>query len=166
MKKFLAITLMAILVAVDQLIKNWALDILEPLRQIVVIPGLFNLTYVENRGAAFGILQGKAVILSVVSGVFLLIIICALLMGKFKSNFLLWAISVGLAGGLGNLYDRTVRGFVVDYIDFSALFGFPVFNFADCCVVCATILILFYCIRLDSGIKAHPDEEKLSHEAD
>lgn len=149
MKKIFALVLIAALVVADQLIKQWGLDVLAQVRQINVIPGLFNLTYVENRGAAFGIFTGGTMILAVVTGILLLAITVCLLLGKIKPDFLLWTVSLGLAGGFGNLYDRIVRGFVVDYLDFSSLFGFPVFNFADCCVVIATILILIYFIRID-----------------
>lgn len=159
MKKFLALGLAAALVAVDSLIKTWALDSLEPVGQITVIKNLFNLTYVENRGAAFGIFQGKTMLLSVVSGVLLCFIAVALIAGKFKSNFMLWTVAVGLAGGIGNLIDRVARGFVVDYLDFSALFGFPVFNFADCCVVISTMLILIYIIKTDTKtVKNTPEK--------
>lgn len=159
MKKFLALSLAAILVAADQLIKLWALESLEPIGQIVVIPNLFKLTYVENRGAAFGIFQDKTALLSIISGILLLLITVALLVGKFRPGFLLWTVAVGLAGGVGNLIDRTLRGFVVDYLDFSALFGFPVFNFADCCVVVATTLILIYVIRTDAKAVKSAREE-------
>lgn len=160
MKKFLALGLAAILVVADQLIKVWALESLEPISQIVIIPNFFNLTYVENRGAAFGIFQDKTVLLSIISGVLLLLITVALLVGRFKPDFLLWTVAVGLAGGVGNLIDRTVRGFVVDYFDFSSLFGFPVFNFADCCVVAATTLILIYIIRTDAKSVKNAHEER------
>lgn len=160
MKKWFALATAALLVAADQLIKNWALASLAPIGQIQVIPRLFNLTYIENRGAAFGIFQGKTVPLIIITGLLLLIIICAVIFGKIKSNFLLWTVCVGLAGGVGNLYDRIVCGFVVDYFDFSALFGFPVFNFADCCVVCATFLILIYFLKSDIDEKKQQAELK------
>lgn len=150
MKKLLALLTSAILVSADQLIKLWVLENLASTGRIVVIPNLFNLTYVENRGAAFGIFQDKTVFLSIISGILLVIIAIMLIGGKFKSDFLLWTVAVGLAGGTGNLVDRCVRGFVVDYLDFSALFGFPVFNLADCCVVIATALILIYIIKTDA----------------
>ncbi len=159
MKRILALILTAALVFADQLIKIWALKSLVPIYQIEVIPNLFNLTYVENRGAAFGIFQDKTMLLSIISGALLLVILCALLLGKFKSNFLLFTVAIGLAGGVGNWIDRMTRGFVVDYFDFSALFGFPVFNLADCCVVVATGLILIYLIKTDdksSKAKAIP----------
>lgn len=160
MKRFFALGLVAALVLADQLIKRWGLETLAKIGQIEVIPGLFNLTYVENRGAAFGILQGKTMILSVVSGALLLVIAALLIMDRIKPDFFLWTISIGLAGGIGNLCDRVTRGFVVDYLDFSALFGFPVFNFADCCVVCATVLILIYLIVTDSKRAAKTSGEE------
>lgn len=159
MKKWFALALSAMLVAVDQIIKNWALTSLVQAGQIEVVPRLFNLTYIENRGAAFGILQGKTVPLIIITGLLLLTVICAVALGYIKSNFLLWTVCIGLAGGVGNLYDRITRGFVVDYLDFSALFGFPVFNFADCCVVSATILILIYVIKSDIELKKKPVEQ-------
>lgn len=159
MKKIFAFILAAALIGIDQLIKLWALHTLAPIRQITVISGLFNLTYVENRGAAFGIFQDKTTLLAVISGILLLLIVVAMLAGKFKPDFLLWIVAVGLAGGVGNLIDRATRGFVVDYLDFSALFNFPVFNFADCCVVIATGLILFFVIRMDAkAAKSVPEE--------
>jgi len=158
MRRLIPLIVAAILFAVDQVIKNWAFDMLLPQGQIIVIPGLFYLTYVENRGAAFGILQGQTVLLSVISGILLFAIVLALLLGKIKSRLLVWCVSIGIAGGFGNLYDRVIRGFVVDYFDFSALFGFPVFNFADCLVVGATFVILVYCLKQESSQKGAVEE--------
>jgi signal peptidase II len=143
----------AVLVVVDQLIKQWGLNVLREKISVEVIPGLFNLTYVENRGAAFGVFQGQTLMLSVVTEALLLAIAAAVALDKCKPDYLLWSISLGLAGGVGNLVDRVSRGFVVDYLDFSALFGFPVFNFADCLVVIATALVLFYFLALEPKTK-------------
>ncbi len=134
----------AILTAIDQMLKIWILENLAGQPSRLLIPGLLQLTYVENRGAAFGIFQGKTGLLSVLTGIVLLAVLIAVLMGKFKNRFLLCCISLILAGGVGNLIDRVSRGFVVDYLDISPLFSFPVFNFADCCVVVGTILLLIY----------------------
>ena len=158
MKRLIPLIAASILFIIDQMIKNRVVDILLPQGSIIVIPGLFNLTYVENRGAAFGILQGQTMLLSVVSGVLLFAIVIALLLGKIKSPLLIWCVSIGIAGGFGNLYDRVIRGFVVDYLDFSSLFGFPVFNFADCLVVCATFVILGYCLKQESSQKGSAKE--------
>lgn len=140
--KLLPITFAAILVAIDQWIKIWALRVLPPVYTIEIIPRFFRFTYVENRGAAFGLLQDKTSLLSVVTGVILLGLLVWILITKMQNRFLLWSVSMVAAGGIGNLLDRITRGFVVDYLDFSPLFGFPVFNFADCCVVVGTLLII------------------------
>lgn len=129
------------LVVVDQVAKLKVLELLLPIGRHEVISGFFSLTYVENRGAAFGILQGRTQLLAIVTGIVLVALMVFLLVGKM-GNLALWAVTLILAGGTGNLIDRIYRGYVVDYLDFSALFGFPVFNFADCCVVVGTFLLL------------------------
>lgn len=149
MTKLIALLSAAILVVIDQIIKRWALLELEPVRQIEVIRDFFYLTYVENRGMAFGLLQGKTVFLSVVVAIVLIVLIFLLLTDKLQSKSIMWALALILAGGTGNLIDRVGRGFVVDYLDFSALFNFPVFNFADCCVVVGTALLLFCILMQD-----------------
>ena len=149
MKRIFAIAVSAVLVVIDQVLKLWALADLAPQGQITVIPNFFWLTYVENRGAAFGIFQDKTSILSLISLFVLIVAFGAIVSGKIKNQFLFWSVTLVLAGGAGNCIDRIGRGFVVDYLDFSSIFGFPVFNFADCCVVIGTILILLYVIIFD-----------------
>jgi len=155
MTKFTALLSAAVLIIIDQVIKLWALAALAPPDgvSITVIPGLFLLTYVENPGAAFGILNGATGFLSITVSIVLIVAISAIVSGKIKDKFLIFAASLVIAGGAGNLIDRLWRGFVVDYLDFSALFGFPVFNFADCCVVTGTILILIYILFFDEQHK-------------
>jgi signal peptidase II len=158
MKRFIALGCAALLVVLDQLIKQWGLNVLREKISIEVIPGVFSLSYVENRGAAFGVFQGQTLMLSIVTAALLLVIAAAIAIGKVRPDYLLWSISLGLAGGVGNLVDRVSRGFVVDYLDFSALFGFPVFNFADCLVVTATALVLIYFLLLEPKAKAGEPE--------
>lgn len=154
---------MVALVAIDQWLKIWMLQHLATSgASIPLIPGLLQLTYVENRGAAFGIFQGKVAILSVLTGAVLVAILIALILGKFKSPLIHWSLCLILAGGFGNLFDRIFRGFVVDYLDISPLFQFPVFNFADCCVVIGTVLLLIYLFFFDKG---HHDSSLSSQEA-
>ena len=137
----------AALVANDQLIKLFAINGLS--LRIPVIPGLFYLTYVENRGAAFGIFQGHTVALAIISITLMAVLLAAVLTNKIKENALIWSAALILAGGIGNCIDRLYRGFVVDYLDFRAILGFPVFNFADCCVVTGTFIAVIYIILLD-----------------
>ena len=150
---FFALLMVVLLVGIDQAVKVWALDVLAPQHQIPVIENLFSLTYVENRGAAFGILQGRTDLLSILTGIVLLAVLVVLLSGRLQGRFLIVSVSLILAGGIGNLIDRIWRGFVVDYLDFSSLMGFPVFNFADCCVVVGTLLLLCYVFRQEQKQK-------------
>lgn len=148
MTKIVALCVAAVLVGIDQLIKFWAYEFLRPQRSMQAIPHVLNFTYVENRGAAFGIFQNRTIMLSVIVLVFLTVIFIFLLSNKVKKEdkFLIWILSLILAGGAGNLVDRFARGFVVDYLDITPLFTFPVFNFADCCVVVGAVLMVIYVI--------------------
>ena len=132
------------LVALDQLFKFLVLRFLAGSPSIIVIPGLLQLTYVENRGAAFGIFQGQVGLLSLVTLAVLVALIFFLLRGSVHHSIGRWSLCLIIAGGFGNLIDRVFRRFVVDYLDITPLFSFPVFNFADCCVVCGSVLLVLY----------------------
>ena len=147
MMKYIALAVAALLIGLDQWVKVWAASGLT--RSIPVIPGLFYLTYLENTGAAFGIFQGRTLLLAAISIVVLVVLLVIMLSEKIKEGLLIWGISLILAGGVGNLIDRLMRGFVIDYLDFSALFGFPVFNLADCFVVIGTGIVIFYILFLE-----------------
>jgi len=155
MIKYIALAVAALLVGADQWVKAWAYAGLD--QRITVIPGLFYLTYLENTGAAFGLFQGRAFALGVVSIVILGGVLYLMLSGKTKGRVLIWGLSLILAGGVGNLIDRLVRGFVIDFLDFSALFGFPIFNLADCYVVVGTLFLLVHIIFFE-GKKPVPAE--------
>lgn len=105
-----------------------------------------NFTYLENRGAAFGILQDKRFFFLIIT----LVIVCYLLYhfyNTYKTNPKILNISLALiiSGALGNFYDRFVNGFVVDFIEFS-FFNFPVFNVADIFVTVGCALMIIYII--------------------
>ncbi len=105
-----------------------------------------NFTYLENRGAAFGILQDKRIFFLIIT----LVIVCYLLYhfyNTYKTNAKILNISLALiiSGALGNFYDRFVNGFVVDFIEFS-FFNFPVFNVADIFVTVGCALMIIYII--------------------
>lgn len=149
MFRLLVLALSAVLIGADIAIKKWVVSALQPVGSVPVIDKFFYLTYVENRGAAFGIFQGKTTVLSVIAGVALCVLLYLIASGRIGSKFATFTLSLIFAGGVGNLIDRIFRGFVVDYLDFSALFGFPVFNLADCCVVIGAILFIFYALAYD-----------------
>ncbi len=115
-----------------------------------IIKGLIDFTYVRNGGAAWGMMSGKTWLLISVTGVVMLACIALLLKYGSKHKLLFWAISIVLFGGLGNMYDRIFYGGeVVDFIHFTFMPKFPVFNIADCGVVIgAALLILYFVIDM------------------
>lgn len=155
---YVVITLVAVavLVAIDQLTKWWAVGALANGTVIPVWPEVFELRYTENRGAAFGMLQNHQW-LFVIATIALVAIIAALLYsGKLPRHALVTAACVLIiAGGIGNLIDRTVSGYVVDFLYFR-LIDFPIFNFADICVTGGAIAGIVYLLFFDGK---HPTEE-------
>jgi signal peptidase II len=141
MKRFLiTFAVVSNLVFVDALIKEFAVKVLKGQAAISVVPGFFNLAYVENRGCAWGMFQGAVWPLA--------------FFGIAALAFLIWrrrdifgdgyvASCLMYAGIIGNLIDRTVRGYVVDMFDFH-LNGshFPCFNLADALICTAAGLMV------------------------
>lgn len=131
-----------ILIAVDQLSKYWALNYLKDVGSIPVIQNIFHLTYVENRGAAFGMFQNNQMI-------FVIVAIVASIFGLYylhtKKIHLIGRTGILLiiSGAIGNLIDRVRLGYVVDYFDFRIIWEY-VFNVADVFVVEGTILLCVY----------------------
>lgn len=132
------------LVAVDQLVKKWTVQRLMAQPPIALWPGVFELTYVENRGAAFGILQNQQWLFSILTiAVMMALIFVYFRLGTGRRFRLTRICCVGvLAGAAGNLIDRLMRRYVIDTFYFK-LIDFPVFNVADCYVVVFGIL---FCI--------------------
>lgn len=164
MKKIIIILSSVILggIALDQLTKILVLKLMELGQSIELIPGVLNLTYIQNRGAAFGMLSEHRWLFMVVSTV-AIIGIGIYLFGFCKERLML---RVGLAlivsGGIGNMIDRTAYGFVVDMIDF-CLFDFWIwiFNVADACVcIGAGVVILALILDIVKDVR----EKKLKNE--
>ncbi len=145
--------------AADQLIKYAVLhSSLAVGENIVLLPRVLQLRYVENTGAAFSLFSSHTTILSVVTAAVIAAGIVLILSGRIRSRFLNVVIACVLAGGLGNLIDRVFRGFVVDYIE--VLFvDFAVFNFADCFVTVGEFLLIAYLLfDLFKGSKKGKDK--------
>ena len=113
-----------------------------------IIKGVLEFDYLENRGVAFGMFQGRMVMILIVGIVFiagLLFFMLKMPEGK-KYTILHVILSFVIAGGIGNIIDRVSLGYVIDFISF-VLIHFPIFNVADCYVVCGVIamciMILF-----------------------
>ena len=127
----------------DWLTKRLAVAFLRPVTDVPLIRGVLHLTYVENRGAAFGILSDHRMIFIIFSCVAMFALLLYLYLGGVRDNRLsAVAIAMIIAGGVGNLIERIGQGYVVDFINFE-LIGFAVFNVADSFIcVGAGLLIL------------------------
>ena len=165
---YIALLSAAGLAAIDQLIKFFAVTWPQDAGTVTLIPGLIDLVYVENTGAAWGLFAGNTWLLVGVTSLAIIAAVVFMLMKKVQSPFLIWMISVVIGGGVGNLIDRIFRvdaagnHFVVDYLNFSFI-DFPVFNFADCCVVIGMIAIVIYILFFD-GKKDKETSQVISHE--
>lgn len=126
----LLFVIILLLIMVDQLLKiimqGWLMY--EPTYKI--IDGVLGFTYLENRGAAFGILQNMRWVFILLTGVVILFLIYLLIAKKLKSQWMMAGAVLIVAGGIGNLIDRIFRGYVIDYIE-PLFINFAVFNFAD-----------------------------------
>lgn len=145
---FLDLLIAAVLVGIDQFTKYLAVLFLKGQEPFVIIPGALELKYLENRGAAFGILQGQKLFFVVMT----LLILCACLyalwrMPAQKKYAVLHVLGgVLMAGALGNFIDRIRLDYVVDFI-YISLIDFPIFNVADMYVtfICiAGLLLVFF----------------------
>lgn len=109
----------------------------------------FKLDYVENRGAAFGFLDGKQTFFIVVT-VFVIVFLAFFIYKHYSSLSTLevWASILLFSGAIGNLIDRVVQGYVIDFISVRIfnVYDFPVFNFADIYVTFAVIVYLLSAI--------------------
>lgn len=109
---------------------------------------LFDITYVQNRGAAFSILSGKMWFLSVVSVLFCVILVIYCIKAKPTQPIFCLSLTMLFGGAFANAIDRIFRGFVVDFINASFI-TFPVFNIADMAITIGAILLIVYYIFLD-----------------
>ena len=136
------IAIMILTIAADQLTKYLVLEHVAGGSGIAVIENVFHFTYVENRGAAFGMLSSHRWVFMVLSVVAICVLIAYLAISKPKSIVMRTAVALIAGGGIGNMIDRSFRGFVVDFIDVKAVWQY-VFNVADAavCVGCGLLIL-------------------------
>lgn len=139
----LQIFIVAFIVVLDQVTKYLAKTYLKSMGSVPLIQNVFHFTYVENRGAAFGILQNQRWFFIALTVVVSVVIAYYLFARKQESVVFTIALSMILGGAIGNLIDRLRLGYVVDMLHF-ILIDYPVFNVADSCVVIGTILLAYH----------------------
>ena len=113
----------------------------------VIIDGFFKLTMVHNTGGAFGLFSNNSIVLAIIGVFFTGLFIYVIEKNKLSK---LEELSCGLilSGIVGNILDRVIRGYVIDFFDFN-IFGYdyPVFNIADICIVIGVILMIIVSIK-------------------
>ncbi|MDO4742583.1 MAG: signal peptidase II [bacterium] len=141
-----AVIVAVIIFAVDQLSKYLITQNFILGESIPVINGVLNFTYINNMGAAFGIMKNQTWLLLAVTVVVTVICFCILIKKTYRSKIVFWGILLIISGGLGNIVDRVFRnGNVVDFLELDFI-RFPVFNVADCAIVVGAGLLILYFI--------------------
>lgn len=153
-KLFVEIICFCVLIFLDQLTKYLAIEHLKEGKIISIIKNVFEFRYLENTGAAFGILNNRMIFFIIVT----IIVTCGIIYIKYKINFQLYKDSIQqslkkkylildvvllilLSGAIGNFIDRIRYDYVVDFIYFR-LINFPIFNLADCYVSISAVLLV------------------------
>ena len=135
-----------LLFLIDQLTK-YAASMQLPGNQVTLVEDFFYLTYVENNGAAFGLFTGGQ-LLFVLFGIVAIIIAVFYLNKKTLKKVECLSYILLFAGILGNIFDRIVQGFVIDFFDFYPFgYDFPVFNYADIFVTIGTSLMIYSVLK-------------------
>ncbi len=149
MTAFIALLCAALLVVADQLTKYLVVSNLAVGDSVGIIDSILRFTYVRNDGAVFGSLSGKGYIFNTVTVFIVVVGIALIIMNKIKPRLLLWAATLIIAGGVGNLIDRFRLKYVVDFIDVYCFGDYWkwVFNLADCFVVVGCFLMIAYCVK-------------------
>ena len=142
------IILLVLIIFADQLSKWLVVALLQGKESVYVIPGVLRFTYVENDGAAFGMLDDHRWVFLVLSTVMIIALIYYIVKYKPQSKWVMTSLILIVGGGIGNMIDRLLLGYVIDFIDFCA---FPnlwrwVFNIADSAVCVGTFMLSLWLI--------------------
>lgn len=135
-------------IILDRATKLWALNLKEE-NAINIIPNFLSFDYLENRGAAFGIMQNKQWFLIGTTLCIMGLLVFIFLRYRKESNFLKYSLILIISGAIGNLYDRIAYNYVIDFISvhYKDKYYFPTFNVADIMVVIGTFILAVYIIK-------------------
>lgn len=151
--QYIGLLIAAVIVGIDRLTKWLVTSNMEYKDTIPIIKigdvEVLNFSYYLNDGAAFSQFKGERAMLIGVTSIMIVTIVVLLLLKKIKKPSYIMAFSLIVGGGLGNLIDRVFNeGKVVDFIDLRII-NFAIFNFADICAVCGTIIVIFLLLTED-----------------
>ncbi len=146
-------------VALDQLTKHWASTQLQPVGTIPLWKDVFHFTYCENTGAAFSMLSDRRWLLLLITAVLLCVILYALIRDWVPTVFGRVCLLLILSGAIGNLLDRVIHGYVVDFLDFR-LIRFPIFNVADILLNVGVFALLIYLLLIEPKQKKKENDRE------
>lgn len=144
----LSLCIAALIVVIDQVIKYFVSLYLPQVGVVTAVPHILDLTYVENTGVAFGMFKDMRFIFIILTSVIIVVLLYIIISRKISSKLFLISASLIIGGGIGNLIDRIVYGYVIDYLQLS--FFSPVCNFADYAVTVGTVLLIIYMLFLSN----------------
>ncbi|WP_316608144.1 signal peptidase II [uncultured Ruminococcus sp.] len=157
----LYIAIIVIVPVLAEIIRSFILSGVKPVGTVTVIPGLFNLTYSENRGVAFGLFQDGTVFFAITTSIVIVAFLILLIKNYKKSKLFSVAAALIIGGGLGNLFERVFFGYVTDYLSLS--FFSPICNFADYCITAGTVCLVVYLLFFSDFLKN--DKKKTDEQA-
>ncbi len=142
---YLIFSILFAVIILDQLTKYILRSFVHFPRQIVIIKDFFYISYIENTGAAFGMMKNMGLFLTIIS--FIVIIAFVYFYKKIPKNiFAYTAVGLIMGGCIGNLIDRIIFGFVTDFIDFTF---WPSFNIADSAISIGAIIAIYYVLKYE-----------------
>lgn len=134
-----------------------SLDAVTKVGDVTLIPGVFTLTYSENRGVAFGLFQNSTVFFAIVTSIVILVFGFLLIKNYKKSKLFSVSAALIIGGGIANLIERVAYGYVFDYLKLS--FFPPVCNFADYCITAGTVCLIVYLLFFSDILKSKKDKD-------
>lgn len=147
-------------IAADIITKIMAENSLMPVGTFSIIKDIIHLTYVENRGIAFGMFSGGRVVFIIVSLVVLAVlgVVVCRTKEELRSKWMKTGVALIFSGAIGNLIERIYKGYVVDFIDFKVI-DFPVFNIADIAVCTGAALLVIHFLFIEDKISKTTEAE-------
>lgn len=158
----IALLVSALVAVIDQVIKFFVSANLPGAGTVDFIPYILSLTYVENRGVAFGMFTDMRWLFIFITSVVIVLLVYIISTNKIKSKLFLFGSALVVGGGMGNLIDRVFLGYVVDYLQLS--FFPPVCNFADYCVTAGTVMIIIYLFFFSDALKGKKANKETDNE--
>ncbi|MBR3936098.1 MAG: signal peptidase II, partial [Oscillospiraceae bacterium] len=155
MFQLISTVIAVVLIAVDQIVKNWAEDVLTK-GEIAVIEDVLYFKYAENTGVAFSMFSDNRWMLIGITSIMLIVVLAFFLSGKVTDKLEQFSLALILAGGVGNLIDRISLGYVIDFIDVRII-NFAIFNIADICICVGAFLL---CVAVYLSDKKEASEKK------